>query len=279
MVLESLINPKRAIEKKTRLFFVGFLYATVAVFLSYWIFKEYSSLIMVFLTVMAAMPFVYFSVKDEEEKGTIIERESSILKEHSKTISCLVILFLGFVVSFSLWYIVLPADWVYNIFQSQTTTIININSQVSGKIFGSFETFSIIFLNNIKVMMFCILFSFLYGIGAMFILVWNASVISTAIGNFIRTGLMSTPIKYSSYFYIVSLGFFRYMTHGIFEIVAYFIAGLAGGIISVAVIREKFGTKEFEKIVLDSSDLIIISVAFILVGALVEVYITPLLFY
>jgi uncharacterized membrane protein SpoIIM required for sporulation len=122
----------------------------------------------------------------------------------------------------------------------------------------------------------------LYGAGAIFILTWNASVISTAIGNIIRTNIASHTVtgfsKISSYFQIISLAILRYMIHGIPEIVAYFVAGLAGGIISVAAINEKFGTRKFEKIVLDSSDLILISVLILILAALIEVYITPALF-
>ena len=55
-------------------------------------------------------------------------------------------------------------------------------------------------------------------------------------------------------------------------------AGLAGGIISIAVIRHDYGTKEFERIVLDASDLILISLAVLAVAAVVEVYVTPLFF-
>ena len=38
-----------------------------------------------------------------------------------------------------------------------------------------------------------------------------------------------------------AIGMTRYMTHGIFEILAYFIGGLAGGLISVAIIRHGMG--------------------------------------
>jgi len=134
-----------------------------------------------------------------------------------------------------------------------------------------------------KVLIFCILFSFLYGAGAIFILTWNASVIATAIGNFIRTNLAyyaskTGIVKYGFYLQITSLSLLRYLTHGIPEILAYFVGGLAGGIISVAVINERFGTKRFEKIVLDSSDLILLAVLLLIIAALIEVYVTPLLF-
>lgn len=75
-----------------------------------------------------------------------------------------------------------------------------------------------------------------------------------------------------------SIGLLRYSLHGVPEILAYFIGGLAGGIISIAVIRHDFGTKKFERILLDSSDLLITAVVVLLIAAIIEVFITPALF-
>ena len=68
------------------------------------------------------------------------------------------------------------------------------------------------------------------------------------------------------------------MTHGIFEILGYFIGGLAGGILSVAVIRHGLKSKEFSKVCFDALILIFISIALLVIGALVETLITPALF-
>jgi uncharacterized membrane protein SpoIIM required for sporulation len=131
---------------------------------------------------------------------------------------------------------------------------------------------------------FCILFSFIYGSGAIFILAWNASVIGTAIGNFVRTGLAASAAAIGAgfgithYLQVISLGLFKYSIHGIPEILAYFTAGLAGGIISVAVIRHDMKTRKFEHILLDSADLLIISIVLLVVAAFLEVYVTPVVF-
>jgi uncharacterized membrane protein SpoIIM required for sporulation len=140
-----------------------------------------------------------------------------------------------------------------------------------------------IFLNNFKVLLFCLLFSFIYGLGAIFILIWNASVIAAALGNFIRVNIAKYVsavglLKAGAYLQVASLGFFRYAIHGIPEIAAYFVGGLAGGIISIAVIRHDFGTSNFTRILFDSVDLIIVSISLLIFAALVEVYITPVLF-
>jgi len=282
MVLESIISPLKAEKKPWNMFFIGMTYSTIALFLGSWVFNQYASMIMVFLTTMACIPLTYKTMKYEEKKDTIIQGERNIIKEHSKAILFLTFLFLGILVAFVIWYSILPTSFVQNSFKSQTLTIQSINTQLTGGAF-SFQTLSRILLNNFKVAIFCILFSFLYGAGAIFILTWNASVIAAAMGNLIRSNMATVAsktglAKTGAYFQIISLGLLRYLIHGIPEIVAYFIAGLAGGIISVAVINEKFGSKRFEKIILDASNLILISILILIIAALIEVYITPVLF-
>ena len=270
----------KAEHRPFRMFLIGILYATVAIFLSVWIFKAYSSLVMVFLTVTAAVPLLYRTMKQQEHVDMELTSERSILKQHAKVINFLLFLFLGFLVAYSFWYIVLPANLVQTMFQSQIQTIESINARIiSGQVAQS-TVLTEIFLNNIKVMMFCIFFAFFYGAGAIFILTWNASVISAAVGTFIKNGIanLTTNPTIFNYFHMFSLGLLRYLIHGLPEIAAYFVGGLAGGIISVAMINHDIETEKFKKIMLDALDLIVIAVAMLVVAALVEVFITPKFF-
>jgi len=274
MVLESLISTFTAEKRPWELLFVGALYSTIAIFLSLWIFESHASLVMVFLTVLACVPLMHSTIKKQESLDVTIRKESILLKEHSKTLSFLLFLFLGIMISIALWYVILPENLHASLFSVQSSTITTINRQVTSNAIVTSNLFFKIFLNNLKVLMFCLLFSFFYGVGAIFILTWNASVIGVAIGNFIRTNIS----QYAGYFTIVPLAIFRYMTHGIFEIAAYFAAGLAGGIISIAVIKHDFGTSNFEHVLLDSVDLILLSILTLVIAALIEVFITPILF-
>jgi len=281
MVLESIVGPSKAEQRPWELIIIGFIYATIALFLSLWVFEEYASLVMIFLSAMACIPLLYKTIAFEEQKHLIIFNERSLLKEHSKAFVFLMCLFLGAVIAFSLWYLVLPQETTNNLFSAQAQTIISLNQRVTGN-FAQFDILTKIFLNNVKVMIFCIIFSFLYGSGAIFILMWNASVIGVAFGNFFRVKLAEAAASlgfnsFSSYFYVVGYSILRYAIHGIPEILAYVVAGLAGGIISVAVIRHDFGTKNFERIILDASDLILLSVFILFVAAALEVYVTPVI--
>jgi hypothetical protein len=227
MVLEWVTNPKKAEKRPHMMFFVGLLYSTVAIFLSQWIFHTEASLVMIFLTVIACIPLIYSTIKLEEKKDTIIRKESALLKEHAKALSYFMYLFFGFTLSFAFWYIVLPSSSVQNLFSAQTQTYITINTQITGNA-TRLDLLGKIFFNNLKVLMFCILFSFIYGVGAIFILTWNASVLGVAIGNYIRTRLSEYAgaahfTKAAGYFHIFSLGLMRYAIHGIPEILSYFV--------------------------------------------------------
>ncbi|MFH1848653.1 MAG: stage II sporulation protein M [archaeon] len=282
MVLESLVNPLGAEARPAKMFLYGLLYSSVAVLLAIWIFKGHSSLVMVFLTTLACVPLMYNTMRIEEQKDETIIEERILLKEHGKALSFFIFLFLGVVVSLVGWYVFLPSGIANDLFSVQTETIASINSNVTGAAV-QFSIFTKIFLNNVKVMIFCILFAFVYGVGAIFILTWNASVIGVAIGNFIRTNLsgVSTAVGLGaagSYFRIFSLGLLKYSVHGIPEILAYFTAGLAAGIVSIAMTRHSLDAVKFRRVLRDSADLIIASVVLLAVAGLLEVYVTPVLF-
>lgn len=286
MVLESIINPIKAEKRPWELFFIGMLYASVGVLFSLWVFKQYSSLIMVFLTVIVSVPLLFSTIKLEEYKDLGGKGEKFLLREHSRAIEFLMFLFLGILVSFSLWYILLPPETVKLMFSSQIETISVINAQITGKAITSLivsEVFENIFLNNIKVLMFSILFAFFYGAGAMFILTWNASVIAAAVGTYVRNGLaeyaslIGLPAVWT-YFHVFSAGILRYMTHGVFEIIAYFVGGLAGGIISVAVINHDFRSQRFRSVLFDALTMVIIALIVLFLAGLIEVFVTPALF-
>ena len=250
------------------------------------LFPKHASPAMFFITTLAVVYFVQKIINIEEkadEKGT---SEKAILKHHSKAFAVFMFLFLGFVVSFSLWYVSLPDTGQQGlktkVFSMQEKTIDCIRSSVQGCVTGSGH-FQKIFFNNMKVLLITFLFSFFYGAGALFILVWNASVIGAAMGIFMRNSLASVSEVFgltalASYFGIFSASILRYALHGFFEILAYFVAVLAGGMISLSLLKDGFMTKKFKKVCIDVFVLFCLSTGLVLFAAMVEAYITPLIF-
>ena len=84
-------------------------YATLGVFLSLWVFEEQATIVMVLLTVIAAVPLMYNTLRYEEKKDIELNGEMTLLKEHSKALAAFMFLFLGMAIAFSLLYLVLPA--------------------------------------------------------------------------------------------------------------------------------------------------------------------------
>ena len=284
MVLELLFNPFSLKKRPWEVFLVGFLYSVVALVLSFLVFREAAGLLAVFLIVISTLPILYTLIKNEEELDLKSEREWVLLKEHTKILIFLMFLFFGITLALVLSYVFLPQHIVDSIFGLQQQAIVNVNRAVQAEITGNLAKiglFGNIFLNNLKVLFFCIVFAFLYGTGAIFILTWNASVVATAIGNVIKTELASAAssvgyVSLSTYFSAATFGFFRYMTHGIAEMASYFVAGLAGGIISIALIKHNL--KE-DRILIDALHLILISLGLLVLAGFIEVYITPLIAY
>jgi len=274
MVLESLIGPIKAEKNKKWLFVYGLVYAVIGVVMALWVFRSQASMVMVFLTVIAAFPLFYKTLRYEEKKDLRKNiTESVLIKEHGEALKYLMFMFMGFVVAYTLLFLVLPKDLTQSLFSSQLTTIESINSNITGNT-ASLDIFFKVLANNLRVMFFCIFFAFFYGAGALFILAWNASVIGAAAGGFVQ----SKVSEYGSYLLAFPISIMRYMTHGIFEILAYFIAGLAGGIISVAVINHKTTSEQFKHIIIDSLDLMLLGFVVLIFAAFVEVYITPIFF-
>jgi uncharacterized membrane protein SpoIIM required for sporulation len=284
MVLESVLNTAAALKSKYKMLILGFAITLVGALLSFFVFEAHASMVTVFLVALASTPLMYNMIKYEEEKDLQDTSEKILLQEHSKALSSFMHLFIGITIAVALLYIILPWTTVGTLFQAQTDTLKNIRGGITGM--GASEQialFSKIFFNNVKVLIFAILFSLVFGAGAIFVLAWNASVIGTAIGNFIRgnIALYSELLgldKIAKYFHVITIGLFRYVIHGIPEILAYFTGALAGGIISVAIIKHDFGTSKFEHIVLDTADLLFISLGLLFLAAVLEVWVTPIIF-
>jgi hypothetical protein len=296
MVLENIVVPDSWEEHPRRMLLIGFIYSTVGIFLAIWVFGKYASLSGIFLTTIPLVVVMYRAINDEEEKDMKICKEYLLMKEHMHILWFFIYLFIGLVFSFAFWFSVLPSDMVNNVFSTQIDTIKAIggartigqaalSQQLPSDIVDlaalAQDRLRMIFMNNLRVWGFCLLFSLIYGAGAVFILTWNASVIGVAMGDVIRRGLerlaeLGNNNIIANYFTVVPLSL-AYLVHGIPEVASYFMGALAGGIISVAVVCHHYRSKEFWHIIKDSLDLAILSLLVLFCSAFIEVYITPLL--
>ncbi len=284
-MLESIINPKSSEKGPWKMFFIGLLYASLSLILVHWFFSNdpdlsaSSGMMVVLFCIMFTLPYMYFIIKREEKEDEQIEGFWRVWKAHKDALYSFMWLFLGFIVAFSFWHIVLHDANLLN-FQLQTYCRINNPSNVdtcvsqysSKNVIGtgsSIKEMRLLYIieNNIYVMIFTIIFSLIFGAGAIFILIWNASVIAAAIGIFSKFNIAEIP-----------LGVMRYMIHGVPEIGAYFVAALAGGIFGTGFMRHGFKSRKFLRVFENTIILLFIAILLIMIGALIEVYITPVIF-
>jgi len=281
MVLESLINPEKRIDNPRKMVLCGFIYSSIGIILSLWIFKSDASLPQVFITVIPLIIIMYRTIKIEERKDMKIKGEKFLLKEHAHTLSFFMYLFMGLVLSYSFWVTFLPYESLMDGFGYQLKTIDVIRGGATMAVSKDAPLMQVLY-NNYRVLGLCIMFSFLYGSGAIFILTWNASVIGVAVGNTMRRVIESyaheSQLKILMNYFISLPISMSYMVHGLPEIAAYFTGGLAGGIISFAIVNHHYRSREFKRVVVDSVDLMLVSILLLFLAGIIEVYITPVLF-
>ncbi len=281
-----LIRPKKAERRPWEMFFIGLFYASLAVVIVQWVFlqdavlKKSAGILVVLFTVLFSMPFIYYTLRFEEHRIGKNRGSWQLVKDHRRAIYAFLWLFIGYTVAFSFWYALLPST---DSFRTQIETYCQINRPANFndcmQQYGIKETAQLtpfltnkerlflIFTNNMYVLLFTMIFSLIAGAGVIFILVWNATVIGAAMGIFTDYKLAQLP-----------LGFARFFIHGIFEIASYFIIALAGGIISVAIVNHEFGTSKFWDVLQDSLNLIIVAIVILFAAAIIEVFVTPLIF-
>jgi len=195
------------------------------------------------------------SYEEAQEEQVIKKRQNeNLLQRNRQVIMVYAAFFSGMILTLSIVFLLLPSTVVEKLFSDQVDAIKLIRG--SATFFGSFET---IFINNAGVLFIAFLLSFIFGAGAVFILTWNATILSTAIGLTAKSigGVVALPFA-----------IFFYFPHGSLEILAYFIGSMAGGIVSAAITRRHM--KELKTVLKDSFVLLGIAVFILFIAALIE---------
>ncbi|MFH0929390.1 MAG: stage II sporulation protein M [Candidatus Aenigmatarchaeota archaeon] len=263
MVLESILPVKKVIRNPVEMFIFSMIITFASIYLAELIFPGPSTgkIITLFITV-AVTPMIYGLFKEDEK----VERDcaehknkKSFFDRHDEIIWCFSFLFLGVFLAVFTVAVLAPEAYVTSMFDDQMSEIERVTS-ISGS-FSVASILNIIIMNNLRVMALSFVLSFLLGSGAVVIMAWNASILGLYLASFVRQGLMEE-------FVMRTVGL---IPHAPIEIMAYFLAGIAGGIISVGLIREKLMSKEFGLIFKDALILMGLAVLAVLIGAVIEV--------
>mgnify|MGYP001590497667 FL=1 len=289
---------------------VAFLFAIVGMWLAYFIFPNSASILTIAFIVIAAEPLLRRTfMQEEDEEARKPGPASTFLERHFDLIAMYSWFFVGLVLAYMSWYIILPdmqperclMDGLcgefptrQSIFSEQERQLMSIGqlresvSPGTGNIaFSStgmaaggiangdyWGIVQFLFTNNATVLLLAILFSFLFGEGALFLIGWNASIIGTVMGKIAAQALVLSPVHdIFSIFHALLFGIYYgigFIPHGVPEIGAYYIGAIAGGIISASMAKQTYRTNEFKTIAKDAAALIIIAVILLWVAAMIE---------
>ncbi len=276
MVLENLTGFDDLRRHWRRVFVFGFFVNTVSLVAASAIFEPASGLVALFLVSAAAFPLINKMFESEENMDAggregFFQRHAEVLKIYSA-------FFFGVLLSTSIAYFAMDSTHANNTFSFQLSALKNsaINDRTTGAAFST-DTFNAVLVNNIRVAGVSFLLSVVFGAAAVFIITWNASVIAVFIGvltkaaaaPFFSFGIIAAPLAFL-YGFIMAAG--SIILHGIPEIMSYFVAALAGGIISVGLERENFGSPRFMKVAKDGIALFALAVLLIFIAASIEAY-------
>lgn len=256
MVLERLVTIRGALTDPIWVFLVGGIVSIISLFVSYFVFQTSVGLFSTFIITIAVMPLMLNLIRHEEEVEEIDAsfEKMNLFKRHSKILKVYAAFFSGMILSLSILYIILPQNLTNVLFDRQLEEISRIRGGATLE-----ATFSKIITNNLGVLLLSFAFSFLLGAGAIFILAWNAMILAAAIGMAAKGfgGITGLPMAIVMFF-----------PHGSLEILAYFIGGIAGGLISVAIMRKH--PQRFWFIAKDTLQLMLLSVVILVIAAAVE---------
>ena len=260
MVLESLFNLKSVRENPINIFILSIIGTIVAVIISH--FLGLSGLFLTFLITLSLLPIMIRYIRYEESRKEYDHfwnycYSLNFFERHGDLILSYFCMIFGVSLVIAGAYFVLPAETNSLIFSDQTKVV----SQITGGVTTG-DIFSKILFNNLGVMLVCFVFSLFYSSGAVFLIAWNASVLGVVVGQTAKTMMSMSAIP---------LLLLSYMPHGIFEFLGYILAGIAGGLLSIALARHKESKRHFLFVLKDSLFLLFIGVVVIFIGAGVEV--------
>ncbi|MCW1301376.1 MAG: stage II sporulation protein M [Candidatus Nanoarchaeia archaeon] len=307
MILEYFFTSRRVEKKPYLAFFLAFSYALLSIIFSL-LLPWNISLVSLFMVTIACLPSLNRLLALEERKGILeIEKKEllNILKmedpkkfeeikeklwkkvryplimEFKNVIGVFFFFFLGLFSAYFLLGLLLPSQGYSSLFAAQIEEIQRISKLITGGVVYG-DALGLILSNNLRVAFFVFLFSLIYGIGSMFILVWNSSILACGVSNFIRNEISQLALSGGathifSYFHVIPLAFGAYMIHGTIEIFSYFIMAVAGALLSIGITKRGVRSKEFVEFAINIMDLVLISIILLIIAAIVEVTLPSLL--
>lgn len=268
MVFEQLYATKWLERRTFYAFLMGLAYSVIGITSAIAIFPEDPGLAAVAFTSLILLPSMIRLLSAEEKQAALRKRFNLLIlyKDHKNIFKIYFFMFLGILLTFSFFSLALPFLAASHLFEKQVSIL-----TLSGKAVWNPPLFWDILINNFAVLSFCLIFSLVYGAGAVFLITWNASVWGVVFGVIARDAAAVTGQNPFVYFILtitaVSL-------HMILEASSYFLGAISGGIVSEATVRENPSSKRFKQTLCDGLVMFFIAVLILIIAAFIEVFVT-----
>ncbi len=293
MVIERIFKEQLLKQKPAFALAAGVFFTLAGFITSYLLFRPFVGLATILFTVILALPCLmrFFELEEAEQR-----EEQSFLTRNESLIDFYLYFFIGsFLVFFliALW----NSNYVFSLDDLQRASVPRgyATEFMPSPPLARSETYSI-FMNNLYVMIISFVLSLFYGAGSLFLITFNGSIFAAVLAKVIKIkiprdpswytytfSVLGQPIAFSlqgfwitSSFIACNLGIMFF--HGIPEVLAYFFAAIAGGVLSEAFIKEKFMSKGFFKIARNAFLLLFLSIIVLYVAAIIEISISKYLF-
>ena len=260
MVLEQLYS-SNWIEKKARYAFImGLSYSIIGITSAMFLFPEDPGLAAIAFTSLLILPSInkLLSIEENEAARERKFRIKRIIKDHKDIFYVYLSLFAGILISVSFFSVMWPSITTSKVFAHQITTM-----TTGGGLAGSFIP---ILTFNLKILIFCLLASFIYGSGSIFIITWIASLWGVIFGLVVK----NSPLIRGNLTTNFTLIIFVLLEQMILVASSYLITAIAGGIISKAVLREKPKSKIFKQIIKDGLIIFAIATGILIIASYIQ---------
>jgi uncharacterized membrane protein SpoIIM required for sporulation len=263
------IYPLKLIEKNPIYsLLLGIAYGIIGIGIAVLLFPEDPAIVAVALISLMIYPTINKLLKQEEA----IESEKQefnlfvFLKDHRYVFLIYLLLFVGVLLAFSFFALILPSLATNHIFENQINVLYG---RTGGAVFEKGLFFDI-FNNNLIVMIVIFITALVLGEGGIFLIIWNASVWGTIFGNLAKTAALN--VNQNPFFYF-GLVFLIVAPHMLLEAFAYVASATTGGVISKAVVKEKLLSKRFNYIIINTIISLVFTLLVLVIAVAVETWV------
>jgi hypothetical protein len=263
MVLEQLYSSKWIEQKCRYAFLMGLTYSIVGIASALLLFPKDPGLAAIAFTSLLIVPSLN-KIMSIEQKQAAAEEFSvfKVFTYHSDVFKVYLFLFFGIMASFAFFSLAWPSMVTSKIFEQQVNVL-----GAAGQAYYSSGVFGSLLVNNLKVLVFCLIASLVYGAGSIFVITWTASVWGTVFAIVANNSAHIAGQNPVVYFLLTMLAVFPHM---FLEAAAYFIGSISGGIVSKAVVKEKAFSERFNKTISDGLVMFVVALIILVIAVYIE---------